>query len=206
MATERDQAAVNAEAEDSQSPMDSKKVDEKMVAQITEQVRAQIEEQFRSQLDGLNRRVTQEQKEKADLTERLREREESGKTVQEQVAALRAEMQEKERVAAMREKRAAWKAEAIKRSLPEDIAEAFDGSLDMETGVKALERLAVAQGDIVNQRVNEKLSGAPKPGAGNTNDEARKRSEDMSFEELVKAEEKRLRDTEREYAQPVPGL
>lgn len=204
MAKERNDDQTEASGEE--QPKTGGTVDEKMVAQITEQVRAQIEEQFRSQLDGLNRRVTQEQKEKADLAEKLREREESGKTVQEQVAALRAEMQEKERAAAMREKRAAWKAEAIKRSLPEDIADAFDGSLDMETGVKALERIAAAQGEIVNQRVNEKLSGAPKPGAGNTSDEGRKRVEDMSFEELVKLEEKRLRDVERENAQPVPGL
>jgi len=139
---------------------------------VTKSVTEQMTEQFKSQIDGLNRKVTDEQKEKATLLEAAKAEK---MTVEERLAAVEAreqetkrEMDSKDRAALLREKQLQWKADAAKRNLPDTTY--IDPSLSVEDGQKYLDGLKADLDAAITAGINKGLASGEKPGSGNTAD------------------------------------
>ena len=144
----------------------AKQLTETVTAAVTEK----MTEQFKSQIDGLNRKVTDQEKEKETLVETAKAEK---MTVEEQLAALRAdreadkrEMTAKDTAATLREKQLSWKAEAVKRNLPDTTY--VDPSLSLEDGVLYLDGFKTALDTSVTDGINKGLASGEKPGSGNT--------------------------------------
>lgn len=174
------------------------KPNDEMLRRLTDEVTAKVAEQFKSQIAGLDKRVTELTKERDGLKTQLDEKDQASKTVEQQIADLRAERERDRREAQMREKKSMWRTEAVKRRLDETIADVLDSSLSVEDGLKALDALQSNATKTAQEIVNEKLGKQRAPGSGNEPDDEKARNdEDLSFDELVAKEQKELDEAER---------
>ena len=99
----------------------------------------------------------------------------TGLTVEQQLAQMRAqlekdkrEMEVKEAGALLREKQLQWRASAVKKGLPETTF--VDPSLSVEDGEKYLDTLKTANDEAIKAGINKGLGGGTPPGSGNEPD------------------------------------
>lgn len=142
---------------------------DKLTAEITAKAAEAATAAVKSQIDGLNRRNSEIQKEKEELEKAASEK---ALTVEEQLAAMRAdrekdkrEMAAKEAEASMREKKLQWQAAATKRKLPADTF--VDPSLSVEDGEKYLDSVRGAFDEQLKTELTAQLGAGWKPGTGN---------------------------------------
>ena len=138
---------------------------------VTKSVTEQMTTQFKSQIDGLNRKVTDQEKEKEALAEAAKAEkltvEERLEAVEKREQETKREMESKDRAAALREKQLQWDATAAKLRLPKTHV---DPSLSLEDGEKYLTEHRAALDAEKTAEINEALASGRKPGSGNVDE------------------------------------
>jgi len=161
-----------APASEPKAEFDAEAFAKQITEAVTKSVTEQMTTQFKSQIDGLNRKVTEVEKEKVAVAEAAKAEkmtvEERLEAVEKREQETKREMESKERAATLREKQLQWKAEAAKRKLPDTTY--VDPSLSVEDGNKYLDELRATLDGQIKVEINEALASGKKPGSGNVAD------------------------------------
>ena len=145
------------------------------IAEAMKPFQSQLETD-KAEIAGLNRKITEVTTANETLTKEKEELQkaasEKALTVEEQLAAMRAdretdkrEMAAKEAEASMREKKLQWQTASTKRNLPADTF--VDPSLSVEDGEKYLDTIRTALDEQLKTELTAQLGAGFKPGTGN---------------------------------------